>query len=199
MEKIFARFIQVLFHPLLVATLGMFILFRTNLYIVFISEQIRQVVLLTTFAATCLIPLVIIMLSDVFRTYLPEDKKLTGMRYLFIAISYFLGYYFLSKIPLSGFLKAGFLAGILVLIMLSLISMQWNISSHMAGLGALTGVAVSVMLRFGVYNPAFFAAVILAGGFTGFSRLVLEKNSPAQIYAGYVLGFGILFLVYSLI
>ena len=93
----------------------------------------------------------------------------------------------------------GFLAGILVLIMLSLISMHWNISSHMAGLGALTGVAVSVMLRFGVYNPAFFAAVILAGGLTGFSRLVLEKNSPAQIYAGYVLGFGILFLVYSLI
>jgi len=110
-----------------------------------------------------------------------------------------LEYYLISRMPLAGFFKAGFLAGTLVLVSLSLISLRWNISSHLAGVGAMAGVTVALMLRLGVFNPFFLAAVLLAGGLTGFSRLALEKNNPAQVLAGFVLGFGILFSVFSYI
>lgn len=201
MEKVFARIIQILFHPLLIATFGMLILFRTNLYIAFISEQIRHIVLITTLTTTCIIPLVFIISINVIKKYFEGKVKLpkVTMIYLFIAISYYIGYYLLSIIPLAGFYKTTFLAGTLVLVSLSLISLRWKISSHMAGVGALAGVTIAIMLRLGVFEPAFLSVVLFAGGLTGFARLALAKNNPAQVLAGYLLGFGILFLIFSYI
>lgn len=201
MEKILARIVQVLFHPLLISTIGMLILFRTNLYVVFMSVEIRQIVMLTTLVSTCFIPLVFIISLGIIKKHF-NDKGMfpeLTMIYIFTAISYYLGYYFLSKMPLSGFFKAVFMAGTLVLITLSLISLRWNISSHMAGMGAIAGVSIAIMLRLGVFNPFFLTAVLIAGGLTGFSQLALEKNNPAQIFAGYMIGFGILFLVFRYI
>lgn len=201
MEKLFARIIQILFHPLFIATLGVIILFRTNLYIAFISESIRQIVVLTTFASTCLLPMGFILLVGVFKKYYPKKGRFPKITvfYLFAGISYYIGYYFLSKLPLAGFFKASFFAGTLVLISLSLISLRWKISSHMAGVGALTGIAVAIMLRSGIFDQAFLAAVLMASGLTGFSQLALAKNNPTQVLAGYILGFGVLFAVFSYI
>lgn len=201
MEKLFARIVQILFHPLLISTLGVFILFRTNLYVAFISEPIRQIVILTAFASTCLIPLVFIITIGVIKKNFQEKGRFPEITviYLFMAISYYIGYYFLSKLPLAGFFKAGFLAGTMVLISLSLISLHWNISSHMAGVGAIAGITIAIMLRLGVFDPIFLTAVLMAGGLTGFSQLALVKNNPAQVCAGYMLGFGILFSVFTYI
>lgn len=80
---------------------------------------------------------------------------------------------------------------------LSLISLKWNISAHMAGVGAIAGSTIAIMLRLGVFNLSFLTAVQLAGGLTGFSMLALAKNNPAQVLAGYILGFGILFTVFT--
>lgn len=201
MEKIFARVVQILFHPLLISSIGMFILFRTDLYVAFISEEIRQIVLTVTLLSTCFIPLVFIIAIGVIKKHF-HDKSLfpeITMIYLLTAISYYIGYYFISKMPLAGFFKAAFLAGTLVLISLSLVSLRWNISSNMAGVGAMAGTSIAIMLRLGVFNFPFLTAVLIAGGLTGFSMLALAKNNPAQVLAGYILGFGILFSVFTFI
>jgi len=199
MEKILARIIQVLFHPLLISVLGVFVLFRTNLYVAFISEQMRQLILFSTFTATCLVPLIFIFSFHFIKKRFNEKRSSpeVSIIYLFIAVCYYSAYYFISKMPLTGFYKMGFLAGTLLLISLSLISLRWNISSFTAGVGAMAGITVAMMLRLGYFNPFFLAAVLMAGGLTGFSRLALEKNTPAQVYAGYLLGFGILFSVFT--
>lgn len=201
MEKIFAQIIRILFHPLLISTAGMFVLFRTNLYVAFLAVEIRQIVMLTTLVSTCLIPLVFIISIGLIKKHF-NDKgmfPIVTMIYLFTAISYYEGYYFLSKMPLAGFFKAAFLAGTLVLISLSLISLRWNISSHMAGMGAIGGISIAIMLRLGVYDPFFLTAVLIASGLTGFAQLALAKNNPAQVFAGYVIGFGILFSIFTYI
>ena len=201
MEKSLARTIQFLFHPLLISTIGIFILFRTNLYVAFISLQIRLIVFSITFASTCLIPLVFILTIGVIKNHFHDKWMLpeVSIIYLFTSICYYFGFYFISIIPLAGFFKTIFLAGALVLIVLSIISLQWNISSHMAGVGAIAGSSIAVMLRLGVFNLVFLSAVLIAGGLTGFSMLALTKNNPAQVLAGYILGFGILFSVLSYI
>jgi len=199
MEKTFAKIIQFLFHPLLISTIGMFILFRTNLYVAYIPEQVRQIILIVTLVSGCLMPLFFITVIGKMRKYFQDKVKFSEVSiiYLFTAISYYIGYYFISKMPLDGFYKAAFLAGTLVLVLLSLISMHWNISSHMAGVGAIAGSSIAIMLRFGVYNFSVLSAVLIAGGLTGFSMLALSKNNPAQVLAGYILGFGILFSVFT--
>lgn len=201
MEKLFARIVQVLFHPLLISTSGMFILFNTNLYIAFIPAEVRQVILMITLLSTCFIPLIFIISIRFVKKHFQDREKFPEVTifYLFAAISYYIGFYFISKMPLAGFYKAAFLAGTLVLISLSLVSLRWNISSHMAGVGAIAGSSIAIMLRLGVFNLPFLTAVLIAGGLTGFSMLALAKNNPAQILAGYILGFGILFLVFTYI
>ncbi len=198
-EKIAARVIQVVFHPLLIPVIGVIILFRTNLYIAFISGQMRQIILLSTFLATCLVPLFFIFTLRLFTKFIYNQGKYpeASIIYLFTAICYYIGYYYISMLTLAGFYKAAFLAGTLVLISLSLISLRWNISSFMAGTGAIAGLSIAIMLRLGIYDPLFLVAVLLAGGLAGFSQLSLEKNTPAQVYAGYLLGFGILFSIFS--
>jgi hypothetical protein len=201
MEKVIARIIQILFHPLLISTLAMFILFRTNLYLAFISEQLRQIVILITIASTCIIPLIFIIMIAVIKPYFKSKVKFpeVSVIYLFTAISYYVGYYFISKMPLDGFFKAAFLAATLVIVALSLLSRLWKISSHMAGVGALAGSTIAIMLRLDIFNFPFLSAVLIVGGLVGFSMLALSKNNPAQILAGYILGFGILYSVFTFI
>lgn len=177
----------------------MIILFRTNLYVAYIPEQVRQIILIVTLVSGCLIPLFFISVIGKIKKYFQDKVKFSeaSMIYLFTAISYYIGYWFISKMPLDGFYKASFLAGTLVLVLLSLISLQWNISSHMAGVGAIAGSSIAIMIRLGVYNFSFLSAVLIAGGLTGFSMLALSKNNPAQVLAGYILGFGVLFSVFT--
>lgn len=201
MEKIAARVIQILFHPLLIPVIGLFILFRTNLYIAFISTQMRETILLSAFFATCLVPAFFIIGLRLYTKHFFNHPGYpsNSIIYLFTAICYYVGYFYTSMWTLAGFYKAGFLAGTIVLILLSLISIRWNISSFTAGTGAITGLIIAIMLRLGVYDPVLLPAVLMAGGLTGYSRLVLGKNTPAQVYAGYLLGFSILFAIYSTI
>jgi hypothetical protein len=199
MEKILARVIQIVFHPLLISTAAVFILFKTNLYFAFIPEHVREIITFSTLLTTGIIPLIFIIFIGSIQQRSKTNFPGITIIYLFTAVDYYLEYYLISRMPLAGFFKAGFLAGTLVLVSLSLISLRWNISSHLAGVGAMAGVTVALMLRLGVFNPFFLAAVLLAGGLTGFSRLALEKNNPAQVLAGFVLGFGILFSVFSYI
>lgn len=199
MEKTFAKIIQFLFHPLLISTIGMFILFRTNLYVAYIPDHVRQIILIITLFSSCLLPLAFITVIGKMKKHFQDKVKFSEVSiiYLFTAISYYIGYYFISKMPLDGFYKVAFLSGTLVLVLLSLISMRWNISSHMAGVGAIAGSSIAIMIRLGVYNFSFLSAVLIAGGLTGFSMLALSKNNPAQVLAGYILGFGILFSIFT--
>lgn len=197
MEKNFARVFQMLFHPFLISTAAVLILFKTNLYFAFVPDHIREIVTISTLLTTGVVPLIFAIFIGSIQQRAKANFPGITLVYLFTAVNYYLEYYLLAKMPLAGFFKAGFLAGTLVLVSLSLISLRWNISSHLAGVGAMAGVTIALMLKFGVYNPYFIAAVILAGGLTGFARLALEKNNPAQVLAGFMLGFGILFSVFS--
>jgi membrane-associated phospholipid phosphatase len=69
----------------------------------------------------------------------------------------------------------------------------------MAGVGALAGSTIAIMLRLDIFNFPFLSAVLIVGGLVGFSMLALSKNNPAQILAGYILGFGILYSVFTFI
>jgi hypothetical protein len=157
--------------------------------------------MIITIASTCLIPLIFVFAIGALKNRAQDKEKFPELTviYLLTAASYYIGYLFISKIRLAGFFNLAFLAGTLVLVALSLISLRWKISSHMAGLGALAGSTIAIMLNSGVFNLIFLSAVLLAGGLTGFSMLALTKNNPAQVLAGYMLGFIILFSVFSYI
>ena len=201
MKKVLARSISIVFHPLLLPTLGILLLFQTDLYITFLSGTLKRMIMISTLFSTGIIPALFVLSGRIWKKGGGPGEKvpIQTLTYLIAGISYFVGYYFISKLPVAGFFNAIFLAGTLVLVALALISLQWNISSHMAALGGLFGIALAIMLRLGHHDIWLLTLILLAGGFTGYARLEMGKNNPAQVYAGYILGFLILFLIFNFV
>lgn len=114
---------------------------------------------------------------------------------LFTSGFYYLGFVLLNKIKAYPIFKLILIASALIVIALLIVSLRWKISSHMAALGGITGAVLALAFRTGI-NPLYSVlALILVAGLTGSSRLILQKNSLAQIFAGYFLGIIIMYLV----
>lgn len=197
MEKIFARILSVLFHPLIITTIGVLIIFQTNIYVTFISVELKQLIIVVTFISTFLVPAMFILGGLQLQKFFPKTEKApaSAIVYLFTALCFYLGYYLISGLPVAGFFKAIFLSGAIILIGLALISQRWNISAFTTGTGALLGTTIAIMLRLAYYDLPLLIIMLLIGGFSGYSRLALGKNNPAQIYAGYIWGFSVMFII----
>jgi len=65
----------------------------------------------------------------------------------------------------------------------------WKISSHLIGLGGITGLATSIFLRLGADISIWLMIILFISGITGFARLRLQAHTPAQVYSGYIAGF----------
>lgn len=114
---------------------------------------------------------------------------------LFTSAFYYLGFVLLDRIKAYPVFKLILIALVLVIIALLLVSFKWKISSHMAAIGGITGAVLALAFRTGI-NPVFSVLVlVLAAGLTGTSRLIVQKNSLAQVVAGYFLGLTIVYLV----
>jgi hypothetical protein len=200
MEKNIARLILIVFHPLIITTLGIILLFRSSFYLASIADEIKQIILLSTFFGTCIVPLLMILSKYFLMKRIGfNDKLFNTSVYLFTALCYYLSYLVISGLPIAGFFKVVFLSGALLLISLSLITLRWNISVHTAGTGALLGATIALLLRLETVHTEGLALIILIGGMSGFACLKLEKNTPAQIYTGYFLGFSVLFLIFNFV
>jgi membrane-associated phospholipid phosphatase len=77
------------------------------------------------------------------------------------------------------------------------ITIRWKISVHMTSWGGLTGFLLVSSFALRVDILMLILISILLAGALGSSRIILKAHTPAQVYAGYLLGvFGML-LVYS--
>lgn len=79
-------------------------------------------------------------------------------------------------------------ASLMTIIICSVVNIWWKISTHMAGIGGLTGALISFSLLF-MFNPVWMLCIILlCAGVLGTSRIVLRQHTVAQVAAGYAVG-----------
>ncbi|MBR6286027.1 MAG: hypothetical protein IKR18_03415 [Bacteroidaceae bacterium] len=90
-------------------------------------------------------------------------------------------------------------ASLMTIIICSVVNIWWKISTHMAGIGGLTGALMAFSILF-MFNPVWWLClVLLAAGALGTSRIILRQHTLAQVSVGFAVGFvcsvvGILFL-----
>jgi hypothetical protein len=196
MTKKLAQIISFLLHPVLIPTLGFFLLFQSGFYFSYINWEAKRIVLIIVLFTTAILPLLamsIIAMSPKFRLSF-ETGNQRAMPLLFSSVFYYLGYVLLSRINAFPILKFIMIASVLVIVCLMIISLRWRISSHMAALGGLTGALLALSFRTGI-NPVWaIITVLLATGLAGSARLSLEKNKLWHLEAGYALGFTLLYL-----
>ena len=171
------------------------ILFNTNNYLAYsINPAAEKIIYLVVFVTTYLLPSLTAMLlfqRGKIQSLQMEQSRERNIPFLATAIFYVACFYFLQKIPVVRVLGYAILGAAISIFISFLINLRWKISIHMVGIGGLMGLlyVFSQQLHFSFLIPVVAVAII--AGALGSSRLAVSTHVPAQIYAGFLLGFGV--------
>lgn len=187
----FARVTSIVFHPLLIPTLGFLLLFNSGFYFALLPWSVKKFILLVVFLSTCVLPALSIGLLALSPRFDLQMEKSTDrvLPLILSSIYYYLGYLVLQRLPVYPIYNFFLLASILVQIVLLIVTLRWKISAHSAAIGGLLGGFMALSARLGENPVLILTALILSAGLVGTSRLILEKHSNLQVYSGFLLGF----------
>ena len=192
--KIFSWIISILFHPLLYASLGSFvILFFLPQYSAFNIEysfKFLQFIFLLTFI-TPLVAVPLYFLALKITKSNPSEYHKRIFLLVTTSILYVFSYRILQNIALYEFVSVYMLLCSILMVLSLIITYFWKISLHMIGIGGFTGLILSLCI---INNP--IAIVILPfcfaiAGIIGTSRLYLQAHSQLQVYIGFILGLSV--------
>ncbi len=193
MGKNLAKLLSYIFHPLLMPTYGIAIVFY---YLPLLSALITPhgqnivygIVFITTFifpGATAFTLLQRGLISSLEMETITERR----LPFLSTAVYYLIGYYVLKKIHIPPVFNVIVLGAAVSVLASVLINLRWKISIHMIGIGGVAGLMAGLAVRFGLDLHMPFIAILLLAGLLGTARLKLYSHSPAQVYAGFLTGF----------
>ena len=197
MSEKLAKIISIIFHTILLPTLGFLLFFVSGFYSTILTPEAKRFVLLVIFFSTATLP----MLTIAFMAFNPKFDFLMPnsqdriVPLLFTSVYYYIGFMLLGRIHFLPIFKLFLIASVLLIIALLLISFVWNISIHMAAIGAVTSTFFALSFRIGANPLTAILILILVSGLIGTARLVLNKNNLLQVATGYVLGFIFLYPV----
>ena len=192
MEKKFARAISVLFHPLLVPSYFLLILFQLPFYSMpGISLKVKTMSLLFVFVLTFVLPVLatagmwFLKLIDSFEMPHRNERVLPIIA---IAVFFYITFYSLKQLAVFQLMTI-FMLGSVVLVLVGLVfNYFYKISQHMMAWGGCTGalMAMGFILHLSLF-PWIFGAILISG-ITGYARLKTESHTPFEVYSGYLLG-----------
>lgn len=198
MEKIInhiARFISIVFHPFAIPTMGLLIIYFSLPGIEMYPSKLTQILIGIVLVSTFVLPGAFVLLMAATKNIQlnmmhHRDRMLP---FIFSAFSIYMGAQLIGKLPLPGVFRLFMLGSCLLLIVMFMITLKWKISGHAAAIGGLTALLISVTLKYGIDLKWAIISAILVSGLIASSRLILNKHQPAQLYAGYILGFVVIF------
>jgi hypothetical protein len=195
-EKI-AKIVSIVFHPVLLPTLGFILLFTSGFYSSMLTTDAIRFILLVIFFSTATLPMLsvaVLALNSKFDFLMPNSRdRVVPM--LFTSVFYYIGFMLLGRIHFLPVFKLFMIASVLLIVVLLLISFKWKISIHMAAIGAITATFFALSFRGGVNPMSSIVIVVIVSGLVGTARMVLDKNNLLQVATGYFLGFIILYPV----
>ncbi len=192
MANIFAKIFSYIFHPLLMPSYGMILLFNTGTYLSFLPFEYQKLLYIIVFLATFVLPVLMIPLF-LYRNFIQSLEMHQRNERFFPMIGtlifYSAVYILFTKLPLPDAVKLYMLAVAICAALSLVITIKWKISTHMIGIGGLAGVLVALSIVYSTNQLSYLAAILLLSGIIGSSRLQLQAHTPAQVYAGFFLGF----------
>jgi hypothetical protein len=203
MEIRLARVISYLVHPLLMPLYMFLLLLNSNsFFLPGLAGSYKLILLGIICLTTILFPLLFIFLlykRKLIVSLFLESREERIYPLLIIAIFYYLTYYLMKGIGISPVFSY-YMLGATFLAILALISTFYRkISLHMLGMGGMSGLVMGLTLNLSANTFYLLVAAIMMSGVTGFARLKLNSHKPSEIYSGFLVGAGIMFLLFYLV
>ena len=195
MEKKIARIISWAFHPLLMPLYGLIIIFNLKIYSAFsMAFSVKILMLVMVFFSCVMFP--VILMAILYRTGRIRSVYLATREeriypFLGTMLAYYITYYLLSRTGIPALYPAFFLAATLLAAVFLLSSLRWKPSIHTGGMGALTALVLAVSLRLSMGLVPPVCALLFLAGVIATARLRLNAHSPAEVYAGFFIGFAV--------
>jgi hypothetical protein len=181
---------------------GVFILLSFGGWLHLITPEgklyIYSVVLLTTlFLPLAIMP--VLRRTKIITSYLLTDRAERRIPLLIVAMLYLVGAFILQKVNAPVILSLFLNGSSMVVLMVAVFNWRWKVSTHMAGIGGVTGMVLAISLRWMLNEEVILAILFLVAGFIGFARLNEDDHSPGQVYTGYLIGLAVNFFLIWLI
>lgn len=197
--RILAKFISVVFHPLLLTS---YLLILINYYfpaMLMIAPQNFRPVLAFTFCFTFIFPALNILMFKQFGTissYSMESRKERIIPFVGISITYVvMTFLFHYKVSFSPNFNSLILLVTALVVAATAITFFYKISVH--SLAMWGGIGIIMPLNKAIEQTYLLwptALIIVAAGAVMSARLYLNAHTPRQIMLGALVGFGIGFL-----
>ncbi len=192
MERYIAKTISVLFHPLLIPTYTMLIMFNLDVYFsMLIPDPAKWRLLILIFSLTFLLPsfiTVILLKRKVIGSLEMKNRDERVFPILITALFFYLTYFLFKKLELAAVFNYFALGATLLVIIALLINFFYKISIHMLALGGMFGSLTGISFIFLIDLPILLILIIFISGITGYARLRLGHHKPSQVYTGFLSG-----------
>lgn len=200
MEERIARLLSIIFHPLFIPFYMLVILLNVNVFFaMMIPVKFKLILSGLVFLMTIIFPLFFVFLLyklKLVRSFYLESREERIYPLLILAIFYYFTYYILKSFPISFIFSYYMLGSTFLTILALIISFYRKISLHMIGIGGMLGLLMGLSLNLGLDMTWFVIAVIILGGFLGFARIQSNSHKPSDIYAGFLVGVSVMFLLF---
>jgi hypothetical protein len=192
MENKIAKFISLIFHPLLLPTYALALIFSTNYYFVLVLPTDYKFLLTGfVFITSFILPAIMMLLllkAKMINSLQMETQNERVLPLLIVAGFFFATFYFLRESPQIANFNI-FLLGSTFLVLISLILNYFTkISIHMMAHGGLSGTFLGLALTYNQDIRLIIYCVLLIAGLTAFARLKLKAHSQLQVYSGFLIG-----------
>lgn len=205
MEKKLAKIFSFLFHPLIMTTLGMLILFNSGTSLAVVQPEVKRVSLIVVFLFTCIFPIgmmLMLYLSRMIKDFELSDKRERALPITLTVILFLFTFFIIRSIPQLGRGHVSYiLSASLGLLMILGINNYMKPSVHMLGLGGLLGMLIVIIVLYRAPLQILFMITVVAAGITGTARLILKLHTPRELLVGLLSGFvstSVLMLIFLL-
>jgi membrane-associated phospholipid phosphatase len=189
-----AKFISVVFHPLLLTTYLVIVLSYYFPSMLMIRKENRMIIVGLVFVFTFVLPAVNLVMLRAFgniQSLTLQSRKERILPFVFISLLYLLvTFLFYFKLPFdANFNKLMMIISALVVVSL-LVTFYYKISIHSIAMGGGIGILLplnQVTEQMSLLWPTAFT--ILVTGLVMSSRLVLDAHTPREVMYGGVVGF----------
>jgi len=193
MEKITAKIISYIFHPLLFPTYGVILLFLFPGYLQAFPYTFKRAVTVIFFIMTFIAPVLVLLIFynvNLIKTFYLETKKERYLPFAVTTIFYISTFIIFKMFPQTMpdlITNLVFASAVSATITFAL-NFIYKISAHTMGAGTLVGFMSVFFLLTGAGNSFYLSLFVLIAGLIAFARLKQKSHSPVEVYTGFLAG-----------